>query len=276
MIRMVLLFVLAGAALAQTAGPLPQARALVQQALGAEVVPTPDQPLWASALRLAQEAHAQDPNDPDALSLLAEIYSYVGWHIRAWQTWLAYRELVGELFPDELHKATAAGHQLAFARYQAGDLDQALAYYQAVLALNPDDLQSQIWLGRLYLELGEPHRAEPYWREVLRRNPTDVRARYFLGLIAQQAKYGEAAPAAFYRGLALYEQGQHYQARLAFIDATEANPDFAEAWAWLGRTRYEQESYYLAAVAYRRALALAPENTEYRYWLHEAQRRAAQ
>lgn len=266
--------VLAGA-LAQTADLLVQARALVQQALAAEVVRSPDQPLWAEALSLARQAHAQDPNDPEALVLLAETYGHVGWHIRAWESWRRYLALVSELFPDELQQATAAGHQLAFYRYRAGDLEQALAYYQAVLALNPDDLQSHIWLGRIYLELGQPHQAEPHWREVLRRNPRDERAAYFLGLIERHTDLGPAPPA-FFRGLTLYQQGEHFQARLAFIEATETDPDHADSWAWLGRTRYEQQSYHLAAIAYQRALALEPDNADYRRWLDSARRRAVQ
>jgi cytochrome c-type biogenesis protein CcmH/NrfG len=265
--------VLSGA-LAQSDDPLAQARALVQQALTAEVVRSPDQPLWAEALKLARQAHARDPNNPEALGLLAEIYSQIGWHIRAWESWQRYLALVNELFPDELQKATAAGHQLAFYRYRANDLEQALAYYQAVLALNPDDLQSHIWLGRLYLELGRPQQAEPHWREVLRRNPRDERAVYFLNLIERQAEH--EAPLAFFRGLTLYQQGERFQARLAFIEATEADPSHAESWAWLGRTRFEQESYHLASLAFARALQLEPNNADYRYWLNAAQRRAVQ
>ncbi|MBS3965990.1 MAG: tetratricopeptide repeat protein [Truepera sp.] len=265
---------LLASALAQTADPLAQARALVQQALATEVVRSPDQPLWAEALKLARQAHARDPHNPEALGFLAETYSLVGWHIRAWESWQRYLALVSELFPDELQKATAAGHQLAFYRYRANDLEQALAYYQAVLALNPDDLQSHIWLGRLYLELGRPQQAEPHWREVLRRNPRDERAAYFLNLIERQAEH--EAPPAFFRGLTLYQQGERFQARLAFIEATEADPSHAESWAWLGRTRFEQGSYHLASLAFARALQLEPNNADYRYWLNAAQRRAVQ
>ncbi len=258
--------------------PEQQAPSLLEQAQASlvsarrEGAPSLDDPLWSQAVRLGEEALRQEPENPEALRFLAETYLELGWWSRSWERWRAYRLLTGELDPLALEAVARAGRQLAHARLEAGLALEAVAYYEAILDLHPDDLESYLGLARLYLGQNRPDLARPYWEAALTFDPENP---YLLAQLhqAEAALRHDEPPDAFVRGLALYASGEVYQARLAFIEATETDPTYAEGWAWLARTRFEAGSFQLAADAYAEALRLEPANETYRYWLDEARRR---
>jgi tetratricopeptide (TPR) repeat protein len=89
-------------------------------------------------------------------------------------------------------------------------------------------------------------------------------------------RYGLPAARAFYRGVAHYEAGRYEQARERFTEAAQRNPDYAEAWAYVGRIAFEAGNYEEAERAYGEASTLRPDNATYRYFLEEARRRMGQ
>jgi len=157
--------------------------------------------------------------------------------------------------------------------YEAGDAEAALQVFLRAGEENPAFKQAFVWAGRASLHLGQPAAAASYWQRVLELDPSDERARFFLGVAQDQLRWGIAAADAFREGVRLYDQGDLGQAQAEFQSATEANAQYAEAWAWLGRTEFEQQAYQAAAQAYGQALALEPDNETYRYFQEESTRR---
>jgi tetratricopeptide (TPR) repeat protein len=231
-----------------------------------------DFPLWREAIAQGRQALSLAPDHPAPLRFLAEAYSITLWYARAWEMWLRYEAAGGLLDPEARDMLARVGTQLGYLRYERGDLAGALEYYLQVIDRVPQDTEAYVWAGRISLELGQPEGAVPYWQEVLRRDPADSRAAYFLGLSHEQARWGAEAVDAFYEGVGLYEQGYLGEAQLRFASASELNPDYTEAWAWLGRTHFEQGNYRAARRAYRRARDLDPGNETYRYFVQESRR----
>ena len=111
-----------------------------------------------------------------------------------------------------------------------------------------------------------------------------------LGRTAQTSGHNQIAEAAFSRAIdydpsfdAMFELGRVYFAEERFgraastlEQATELNPQSANAFMWLGRAHEANFDYYRAARAYRRALSLAPGDAELRRQYHEFQQRAGQ
>ncbi|MER3425862.1 MAG: hypothetical protein C4298_02270 [Thermus sp.] len=80
---------------------------------------------WKKALEAAQALASQNPNDPRALRLLAELYTETQWAIRAWEAWMNYREKGGTW--DEAARSAAAkvARTLAFYANQRKDKAEA-------------------------------------------------------------------------------------------------------------------------------------------------------
>lgn len=231
-------------------------------------------PLWQDALARAEEAQRQNPTAPEPLGLIAEIYSRTSWNVPAWETWQSFLRRGGTLSTNAQQLFAKVGNQLGYGAYALKEYDTAIGYYRDVAVNAPNDLESRVWLGRIYLETGRPTLAIPSWREAVALNPNDAGNRYFLTLAQNQARWGVAAANAFDEGVRQYEAGQIDAAAAQFQRATEANPDYAEAWAWRGRMAFETQDYVRAARFYERAVGLEPSNDTYRYFATEAARRS--
>ncbi len=90
----------------------------------------------------------------------------------------------------------------------------------------------------------------------------------------------EAATRNLSRGHDLIQQGHYQEARLAFLSATEEDPDNATAWADLGGANSVLGRIEEARAAYERALGLEPDNWLAHYNLavllaHEGDRNGA-
>ena len=239
----------------------------------------------AGALSLYQEVIDFNPSGPQAYRWAGRILLEQGQAEAALPYWQeAVRLEPGnegnqyflELAEDELRYGSSGTENFyaGIAAYEAGNRTEALARFQEAARANADYKQAFVWAGRTALELNQPELAAGYWERVLALDPLDERARYFLGASQDQARWGGAASSFFNEGVRLYEDGEVEEAKSEFLTATQLSPDFAEAWAWLGRTQFESENFTLAAQAYARASELEPANETYRYFYGEATRRA--
>lgn len=249
------------------------ARALIDEAIAADAPAFPDQPLWAKAIVAARDAAERSPTDARALGLLAEAYSRSGFFGPAWDAWNALFAAGHTLQPEQMPLFVEVGEQLAYTSYERGDLDRAAEIHSAVLDAVPFSKESRVWLARIRMEQGRPIDAIPYWEAVLAQDPDDDRARYFLGLAEDQARWGIPAVEAFREGVAHYEAGDMSDARRALERATDRNPAYGAAWAWRGRIAFEAESWLVAERFYARAADLEPAVDAYRYFRDESQRR---
>ena len=271
------------------------AKARAQQLRG-----TPSETLWRELIVSAEQILAINPRHSEANAWVAESYETLGLQTQAWrswqQTWLETND------PTALQKSIILGHQLADASLAAGLVDAAEKYYLAMFELDPSDLRIYKGLARIAGGKGLKDAEENYWRAVLKLEPNDQEALATLTIITQpqiaqttntivdgkttnplptlqttkpqlEDLYLAAAVAAFRDGISLYDTGETYQARLLFIEATELDEGFKEAWVWLGRTRFEQESYVLASVAFERALELDPHDGDIKASLAQARAR---
>lgn len=146
-----------------------------------------DTPLWNDAVILGEAALVRNPEDPAILRFLAEAYADIYWYrqsLRRYQNLQAVAELTEE---DQAGLIDVA-QRVSFNYYQRGDLMGAVDFHEQVLRVDPDNIRSNAWLGRLYLERNEPMRSQPYWRFLLAQNPEDRRAAYFLALAEAAAR----------------------------------------------------------------------------------------
>ena len=153
-----------------------EARAALQVARATPGFATPDVPVWDAALdaaRRAVDAAGDGPHRGDALRVQAAAYQGTAWWSRAFATWNEVARVAGGLGDDERDAWRDAGMQLAFARYEAGDLDGAAARFEELLAVRPDDPELLRWVGRLALERDRPGEAAAAWGRLAELRPDD-------------------------------------------------------------------------------------------------------
>ncbi len=233
-------------------------------------VSSPDQPLWREAIRFGEQALRLQPGAPEVLRFLAETYSDLSWDVRAWDYGQRFLEAGGELDGALVEDLLGAGTQLGYARYNAGDLAGAANYFEEVLALDAQSAVPNVWLGRIYLEQGEPTRALPYWQAAAELSPDDEGVQFYLSQTEAQLEFGAAAGGAFQRGLQAYDEGRLEDALTLFEEATRANPDYKQAFVWAGRTSLELGYSEAAKEYWQRVLDLDPEESRARYFIARA------
>jgi tetratricopeptide (TPR) repeat protein len=154
--------------------------------------------------------------------------------------------------------------------YEAGDLESAAVDFQAAAAANDTFVDAFVWAARSLQETDAPLEAIPYWERVLILDPSDERAEWYLTRARQAFEFGPVAGPAYYDALAHYQAGDPAEAERLLRVAVEANPDFAQAWGYLGRIAFQDGRYAEAEAAYGRAAAAAPDVEDYAFFEGEA------
>lgn len=255
--------------------------------------PLPDDPAWRAAMDAVARAmvagetevelawRAGDPASAEvlaaeaayreAMALGGRLYGSLKWHGRAFPHWEMFLAAGGEVldeshppaglsveqaatFPTDLSFVTEAVSQLAFARYSAGDLAGARAYYLTLLDLQPANPEALRWLARLAFEEGDTATAIQIWGRLVEVAPDDEGARFFLELSRERDEFGVEASDAYRAGIRAYEAGMLDGAFAQFVRAYELNPRFADAAVWAARSALEAgrpaqaEPYWQAAL----------------------------
>lgn len=133
-------------------------------------------------------------------------------------------------------------------------LDQAVAAYEAALALAPDDVRVLRALGYLHGERGEREAAEGYLRRALALGP-DAVGWFNLGYLLDQS-------------------GRREEAIAAFGEATRLDPRLDRAWYGLGLAHAASGQHEAAVAALEQAAQLEPRNPHIWYALGMAQHHA--
>ena len=203
-----------------------------------------------------------------------------------WKVALSSRSYVPTIDDPELSCLMVRAQEMA--RYvESGALDAGITGHDWVEETRADVLelaelvygpQNMLSAAAAIVDQGIKAGADPYALEMA------------LGRTAQTSGHNQIAEAAFSRAIdydpsfdAMFELGRVYFAEERFgraastlEQATELNPQSANAFMWLGRAREANFDFYRAARAYRRALSLAPGDAELRRQYHEFQQRAGQ
>ena len=192
----------------------------------------------AEAERLYRQVLAQQPNDSDALNLLAVAVFQAG---------------RGSEAMDLIHRAIALRPQRADYLYHLGLIhaglgqsQPAIEAYQGALEIQPDLPEAHFNLAMLLRE----------------RRQWEAAGEAFRRAIALRPQWPEALQ---YLGGALHALGRCDQAITALRRAVVLRPDYAEAWNDLGSALHTKGCFDEAIAAYRRALAVRPHYAEVFY-----------
>ncbi|MGB6482828.1 MAG: tetratricopeptide repeat protein [Candidatus Acidiferrales bacterium] len=171
------------------------------------------------AMRLANSALQQDPDNLAAHRLLARIY---------------IRQLA-DTSEDDAQKQTIAS---------------AVEQLQAVQRLDPSDVESQLWLARLYGFQNQPQRAEDQLRSVLNHSPENE------GALEQLSQ--------------LYIEEGRPQDAIALLRGAAGSSDDPALYDLLGNAYAKTNDNAKAQAAYARAVALDPDEPSHRHGLAQA------
>lgn len=268
----------------------PDAEALFQEALSTAQrareayedveIYTYDQPLWREAITLGERALGSAPQDPEITRFLARSYSYVNWHVRAWDYWLSYLAMGGVLedpsdFSEQevpsWEQFSEAGTELGYARYLADDEQAAVSYYEVVVTQLPDNEEALTWLGRIHFEQGRPVEALPYWERLSQLEPEDSGVQYYLSRTQERIAVGVEASDTFQEGIVAYEGGRQEEALDRFESALTFNGGFIQAAVWAGRTSLELGLPDRAKRHWEHVLSLSPGDGRAAYFLGVAE-----
>ena len=126
---------------------------------------------------------------------------------------------------------------------RSGAHAEALKQFQALAALNPDDIDARLWIARLHTQMGHPERAADVYQSIVAAQPQNVDALIGLGeTLTLLSRFREGAD--------------------ALSRAEALAPDRPAILAAQGRLHRSAGRSTLALAYFERALALEPSNVE--------------
>lgn len=128
---------------------------------------------------------------------------------------------------------------------KSGNYAAALKQFQALAAVNPDDIDVRLWIARLHAQMGHPEHAVDVYRSILAVQPQQMEA--LVGL-----------------GQSLVKLGRLSEASEALTRAEALAADRPAVLAAQGQLYQAANRTTLALAYYERALALDPGNVEIR------------
>jgi protein O-GlcNAc transferase len=178
--------------------------------------------------------------------------------------------------PDSLNQAEALQQAVVLAR-QAGNLEQALAYLDQAIALNPQDSRNHFLRGLTLEDLHRPDEAIASLQNAIRVKPDYAEAYNNIGIILHDQKRFEQAAANFrdaihhkpeysgaYNnlGTSLRVLGDFTGAQQQFAQAVLLKPDYALAHYNQGITHLDMGQLNLAEASFRHVLRLKPDHVQ--------------
>jgi len=164
---------------------------------------------------------------------------------------------------------------LGVAEERSGDLAKAAESFEGAVRLDPQDSETLLHLGNLYVRLKRPADAESSFRRVLELQPNEPHA--LLGLAqsleAQRKpealdayrKYFDAQPSDTAERMkfvhALFD-AQEYDAALAELDSTDAGKPSLESLKMRADIQIAQKKWDESIVTLQKAIALAPKDAQ--------------
>lgn len=160
-------------------------------------------------------------------------------------TWLqsAYWKSSLDLF-ERAVQVTAnnwmAHNNLGTAKFNKGQIDEAIGHYKTALSIKPDYITPHYNLGNLFLNQGKIKQAAFYLKEALKIKPEHAYAHYSYGNL-------------------LVKQGRLEEAVSHFLEAIKRDPEYAEAYNQIGVIRGWQKNYKEARMFLLKAIQIKPD-----------------
>ena len=160
-------------------------------------------------------------------------------------TWLqsAYWKSSLDLFEHSV-QVTAnnwlAHNNLGTAKFNKGQLDEAIGHYETALSIKPDYITPHYNLGNLFLNQGKIKQAAFHLQEALKIKPEDAYSHYSYGNL-------------------LVKQGRLEEAVSHFFEAIKSDPEYAEAYNQIGVIRGWQKNYKGAQMFLLKAIQIKPD-----------------
>jgi len=124
-----------------------------------------------------------------------------------------------------------------------GNLEDAIAFYQKTIELDPNFSWAYHQLGDIFSEQNNPTEAIGVYRQAIALNPNFSWSYHNLGMV-------------------LIQQKQWDQAILAYSKAIELNPDFCWSYYYLGEAFFQQQNWQASVTAYFQAWKQNPDLLE--------------
>jgi tetratricopeptide (TPR) repeat protein len=168
-------------------------------------------------------------------------------------------------------------HLLGAIAQQTGRLDSAIAYYQQVIAHDPQHFEAYSNLAIALHDRGDLTASTTYFQRSLALNPHHAPTHFNFGNVFLQQKNLEAAIAEYQQairlnskyvkaynnlGTALREQGNLEQAIACYQQVVTIDPGFAEGYNNLGNTFQMQGQLEAAVPCYIQFLTLRPQDAK--------------
>ncbi|HJS51375.1 MAG TPA: tetratricopeptide repeat protein [Pyrinomonadaceae bacterium] len=236
-----------------------------------------DQNNYDRAIDFFREAMELDKLNTVAKSGLSEALALKGNELLAKDSFPVARKFFEEalIYND---KNAPAYFGLAEVQTELNDEGEAAKNYEKALSFDGDLTEIYLPLGILYFQAGDITKAESFITRAEALNPNEAQTQYYLGLIrlAQENRDREALTAlnkaktldptmaeAFYNaGQANSRLNNNKEAVQDFTKAVSLRDNYFEAWFGLGSAQFEMNNYDAAITAYERAKRLKNDNAE--------------
>ena len=130
-------------------------------------------------------------------------------------------------------------------------LDKSIAYGEKCIRIYPDYPTAYISLGFPYYYKGNLDKAAELWKKSYRLDSISPQARVCMNVLSKDY---------FNRGNSLSENGHTKEAIAAYVKATDLNPQFTEAWYFLGGFLYLEGDSVAASQSWEKVKQLDPQH----------------
>ena len=177
-----------------------------------------------SAHSILMEVHSVNLLSPQGMKILGDIASQQGDNEAATKFWI---NAVAIEEDPEIYANLVQVYR------DAGDWNNEIRYQRDLSALIPNNADANYQLG-LMLAASQPESALAYLTLASELDQTLMDARSMARNIRSAINRGDSAYPFIIAGQELAALGERELSLLAFFNATQENPEYAEAWAYLG------------------------------------------
>ncbi len=147
----------------------------------------------------------------------------------------------------------AARQRLAYIFLQKEQLDNAIIEYQQIVHIEPNNISFHVTLGNILYAKGQFEKSKDAYQKAIEFRDDDTS--------------DDLAEVYYLFGCTLYECEQYEDAIRAYFQAINIKPQYAEAYAEIGRCQNRLGKFVDADINLRTAIATIPDNAEFHFYL---------